>query len=69
MDDTKREELKKACKKEKNHKIRTRMVAARMGRVLNMTVEETADIMVRCPTWVSDRQCRYNEGIIDGHVY
>ena len=52
MDDTKREELKKVCKKEKNHKVRTRMVAVRMIRVRNMFVEETADIMVRCSTWV-----------------
>ena len=27
MDDTKLEELEKACKKEKNHKVRIRMVA------------------------------------------
>ena len=35
MDDTKREELEKACKKEKDHKVRTRMVAVRMVRVIN----------------------------------
>ena len=34
MDDIKREELEKACKK--IHKIRSRMVAVRMVRVLNM---------------------------------
>ena len=50
MDDTKREELEKACKEEKNHKIRARMVAVRMMRVLNMSVEETASLQVRCPT-------------------
>ena len=49
MDDTKREELEKACKKEKNHKVRTRMVAVRMVRVLNMSVEETANLQVHCP--------------------
>ena len=52
MDDTKREELEKACKKETNHKVRTRMVAVRMVRVRNMSVEETADIRVRCSMWV-----------------
>ena len=50
MDDTKLEELEKACKKEKDHKVRTRMVAVRMVRVRNMPVEEAADILVRCPT-------------------
>ena len=37
MDDIKREELEKACKKEKDHKIRTRMVAVRMVRVVPAT--------------------------------
>ena len=54
MDDTKREELEKACKKEKDHKVRTRMVAVRMVRVRNMTVEETADIQRCDPNWVRD---------------
>ena len=66
MDDTKREELEKACKKEKNHKVRTRMVAVRMVRVRNMPVEETADILVRCPTWVRNRLRRYDEGGLEG---
>ena len=54
MDDIKREELEKTCKKEKDHKVRIRMVAVRMVRVLNMSVEETANLQVRCPTWVRD---------------
>ena len=54
MDGTKREELEKACKKEKDHQVRTRIVAVRMVRVLNMSVDETASIRVRCPTWVRD---------------
>ncbi len=52
MDYTKRKELEKACKKEKNHKVRTRMVAIRMVRVRSMSVEETVDIRVWCPTWI-----------------
>ena len=47
MDDTKREELEKACKK--IHKVRTRMAAVRMVRVLDMSVEEAANLQVRCP--------------------
>ena len=42
------EDLEKTCKK--THKVRTRIVAVRMARVLNMSVGETASIMVRCPT-------------------
>ena len=41
MDDIKREEFEKACKREKNHKVWVRMVAVRMVRVSNMSVEET----------------------------
>ena len=66
MDDIKREDLEKACKKEKNHKVRTRMVAVRMVRVRNMPVEETADILVRCPTWVRNWLRRYDEGGLEG---
>ena len=66
MDDIKREELEKACKKEKDHKIRTRMVAVRMVRVLNMSVEETANLQVHCPTWVRDWLRRYDEGGLEG---
>ena len=62
MDDTKREELEKARKKEKDHKVRTRMVAVRMVWVLNMSVEETANLQVHCPTWVRDWLRRYDEG-------
>ena len=59
MDDIKREELEKACKK--IHKVRTRMAAVRMVRVLNISVEETANLQVRCPTWVRDWLRHYDE--------
>ncbi len=49
MDDTKREELEKACKKKKDHKVRARMVAVRMVRVRNMSMEDTVDIQGRNP--------------------
>ena len=62
MDDIKREELEKACKKEKDHKVRTRRLPFAWCGVLNMSVEETASILVRCPTWVRDRLRRYDEG-------
>ena len=66
MDDINREELEKTCKKEKDHKVRTRMVAVHMVRVLNMSVEETANLQVHCPTWVRDRLRRYDEGCLEG---
>ena len=69
MDDIKREELEKACKKEKGHKVRTRMVAVRMVRVLNISVEETANLQVHCPTWVRDRLCRYDEGGLERRAH
>ena len=62
MNDTKLEELKKAYKKEKDYKIRIRMVTVRMVRVLNMSVEETASLQVRCLAWVRDWLRRYDEG-------
>ena len=61
MDDIKREEFEKACKREKGHKVWVRMVAVRMVRVSNMSVEETVSIQVRCPTWVRDWLRRYDE--------
>ena len=63
MDDTKREELEKVCK---NYKVRTRMVTVRMVRVHNMSVEETADILVRFPTWVRNWLHRYEDGNFEG---
>ena len=66
MDDTKLEELEKACKKEKDQRVRTRIVAVRMVRVLNISVDETASILVHCPTWIRDRLRRYDkEGLRD----
>ena len=64
MDDIKREGLEKTCKR--NHEVRTRMVAVRMVRVCNMPVEETADILVRCPTWVRNWLHRYEDGNFEG---
>ena len=48
MNDTKREELEKACKK-KCHNVHARMVAVRMVRILNMSVEKTAAFRYGAP--------------------
>ena len=66
MNDIKQEEFEKACKKEKNHKVRIRMVAVRMVHVLNMSVDETTHLQVHCPTWVRDWLRRYDEGGLEG---
>ena len=42
------------------------MVAVRMVRVRNMSVEETADILVRCSMWVRNWLRRYDEGGLEG---
>ena len=67
MNDTKREELEKACKKERDQKVRTRMVAVRMVRVRNISVDETASILVHCSTWVCNWLRRYNDGVYECH--
>ena len=64
MDDIKREKLEKTCKK--IHKVRARMVAVHMVRVLNMSVDETANLQVHCPTWVRNWLRRYDEGCLEG---
>ena len=66
IDDIKWEELEKVCKKEKDHKVQTRMVVVRMVRVLDMSVEETASLQVWCSTWVRDWLYSYDEGGLDG---
>ena len=58
--------MKRRTKKEKNHKVRARMVAVRMVRVRNMSVSETADIQGRCPNWVHNLLRRYDEGGLEG---
>ena len=50
MDGIKLEELEKAFKKEKDRKVRVRMVAVHVVHMLDMSVEETARIQVLCPT-------------------
>ena len=66
MDDTKLEELERAYRKEKNHKVRARMVAVCMVRVRNMSVSETADIQGRSPNWVRNLLRCYDEGGLEG---
>ena len=66
MNNAKREELEKACKKEKNHKIQTRMITVRIVRARNISMDDTVDILIRCPNWVRNRLRRYDEGGLEG---
>ena len=66
MDYIKREEPEKACKKEKGHKVRTRMIVVRMVRVRNISVDETADILIRCPSWARNWLRRCDERGLEG---
>ena len=64
MDDMKREEVEKTCKK--IHKIQARVVAVRMVYVRNMSVSETAYIQGLCPNRVRNLLHRYDEGGLEG---
>ena len=62
MDAIKREELEKACKKIYN--VHTNMVAVCIVCVFNMSMDETASIQARCPTWIRGWLRRYDEGCL-----
>ena len=42
------------------------MVVVHIVLMLNMSVDETACIMVRCPRWIRDQLRRYDEGGLEG---
>ena len=42
------------------------MIAVRMVRARNISVDETADILIRCPSWVRNWLRRYDEGGLEG---
>ena len=52
MDVTKREELEKAYRKEKDSRVILRMLAVHMVRVRKMSVSETAANLMRSDRWV-----------------
>ena len=60
MDGIKREGSEKACKKIR--KVRARMVAVRMVRVFNMSVEGAAALQVCCLTWIREWLRHCDEG-------
>ena len=66
MDETKREELEKAYKKEKNPKVAARMLAVHMVCVRGKSAGETAANLMRTHKWVYGWLERYDAGGLDG---
>ena len=52
MDETKREELKKACRREKDPMVVARMLAVRMVYVRKAGIDETAAHLIQSARWV-----------------
>ena len=66
MDKTKREELEKAYKKEKNPRVAARMLAVHMVYVREKSVSATAADLMRTDKWVYDWLKRFDAGGLDG---
>ena len=64
MYDTKLEEHERMYKK--NHKVRARMVAVRMVRVLDIYVDETSSLQARHPTLVRNWLRYFDDGGLEG---
>ncbi len=59
--DIKPEDLKKAYKKEKDIRIKTRMIAVNMVVFNNESIAHTANSLMQCPDWVSSWVGRFKE--------
>ena len=66
MDETKQEELEKAYKKEKDGRVRVRMLAVHMVHVRKMSISDAADILLQADRWVYRWMRRYEEGGLEG---
>ena len=65
MSDVKYKELKEAYKKEKDFRIRPRMIAVNMVCRQGKSIQDVADSLMQCPAWVSKWVERFEEGGID----
>ena len=59
--DTKPEDLKKAYKKEKDARIKVRMIAVSMVVFNNQSIAHTANLLMQSADWVSLRVMRFGE--------
>ena len=66
MDETEREELKEAYRKEKDPRVVARMLAVHMVYVRKAGIDETAAHLMRSARWVRNWLHRYDEGGLDG---
>ena len=66
MDKTKREELEKAYRKEKDSRVVLRMLAVHMVCVRQMSMGETAASLMRSERWVHKWPERFDTGGLDG---
>ena len=64
MDETEREELKEAYRKEKDPRVVARMLAAHMVYVRKASIDETAVHLMRSARWVRNWLHRYDEGVL-----
>ena len=66
MDETEREELKEAYRKEKDPRVVARMLAVHMVYVRKAGIDETAAHLMRSARWVRNWLHRYDEGGLEG---
>ena len=66
MDETEREELKEAYKKEKDLRVVARILAVHMVYVRKAGIDETAAHLMRSARWVRNWLRRYDEGGLAG---
>ena len=66
MDETEREELKEACRKEKDLRVVARMLAVHMAYARKAGIDETVVHLMRSARWVHNWLRRYDEEGPDG---
>ena len=66
MRETNKDDLKKACRSEKDSKIRVRIPAVYMVCVRKKGIGETATDLMQSERWAHDWLKRYDEGGFDG---
>ena len=65
MSDIKYRDLKEAYKKEKDFRVRPRIIAVNIVCRQGKSIEDTADSLMQSPAWVSKWVKRFEEGGID----
>ena len=66
MRETNKDDLKKACRSEKDSRIRARILVVYMVCVRKKSIGETATDLMQSERWAHDWLKRYDEGGFDG---